>query len=156
MKHRACEIIELLAKGVEEALFPDSLANGLTLVVNLTVVLGLAWALPRGVEGDSRTMDRAWGLGVVALLLLSPMLEEHYLVLLLLPVSLIVLSVSDDSLGTGDRVLLVASLVLLATPYSLMRFAAFRSGPLALVASGKLAGVLGLAWLLVRLLRRGA
>ena len=136
--------------------FPDSLANGLTLVVNLTVVLGLAWALPRGVEGDSRTMDRAWGLGVVALLLLSPMLEEHYLVLLLLPVSLIVLSASDDSLGTGDRVLLVASLVLLATPYSLMRFAAFRSGPLALVTSGKLAGVLGLAWLLVRLLRRGA
>jgi len=30
MKHRACEIIELLAKGVEEALFPDSLANRVT------------------------------------------------------------------------------------------------------------------------------
>jgi hypothetical protein len=135
---------------------PDSFANGLTLVVNLAVVLGLAWALPRRVPGDSRTMDWAWGLGLVGLLLLSPMLEEHYLVILLLPVTLIVLCASDDAVGTGDRVLLVASLLLLGVPYSLMRFAAFQSGPLALAASGKLAGVLGLAWLLVRLLRRGA
>ncbi len=136
--------------------FPDAVATGLTLVVTLAVVLGLAWALPRGVARDSRTLDWAWGLGVVGLLLLSPMLEEHYLVVLLLPVALIVLHPSDDSLGTGDHVLLVASLLLLGLPYSLTRFAAFNSGPLALAASGKLVGVLGLAWLLVRRLRRSA
>lgn len=136
--------------------FPDAVATGLTLVVTLAVVLGLAWALPRGVPRDFLTLDWAWGLGVVGLLLLSPMLEEHYLVVLLLPVALIVVRAPDDSPGTGDRVLLVASLLLLGLPYSLMRFAAFQTGPLALAASGKLVGVLGLAWLLVRRLRRGA
>ncbi len=137
-------------------IFPPAVADGLTLAVILGVVAGFARVVPRRVAPGSRAFDRAWGLALAAALLISPMLEEHYVVVLLLPVALLVRDAVDESPPAGDRALLVASLLLLGVPYSLMRFAPFQSGPLALLASGRLLGVLALAWLLARGLRREA
>ena len=137
-------------------MFPEALADGLALAVDLVIVLAFARIVPRRVAGGCRAFDWAWGLGLCATLLLSPMLEEHYVVVLLLPVALLVLHAVDEPVRAGDRALLLAGLLLLGTPYSLMRFASFQSGPLALLASGKMLGIAALAWLLARLLRREA
>jgi hypothetical protein len=137
-------------------MLPAPAAAGLALALNGAVVLGFAWIVPRRLAGESRRLDWAWGLGLCALLLVSPMLEEHYVVVLLLPAALLVLRAVDDPLPVPDLALLVASLLLLGTPYSLIRLDAFWSGPLALLASGRMLGVAALAWLLARRLGREA
>jgi len=52
-----------------------------------------------------------------------------------------------------DLILLVASTLLLGSRYSLDRFPTFHTGVLSLLAAGKILGVGGLAWVLIRRLR---
>jgi N-acetylglucosaminyl-diphospho-decaprenol L-rhamnosyltransferase len=125
--------------------------EGLTLVVAAAVVIAFARALPRAVAPASAAFDWAWGLGLTAGLLLSPLAEEHHLVVLLLPITLLLLRVEACRAGTAS--VLVLSVLLIAARYSLARFPALHSGPDALLMVGKLAGVAGLAYVLARRLR---
>ncbi|MGH7378503.1 MAG: hypothetical protein ACREKK_13945, partial [Candidatus Methylomirabilales bacterium] len=104
---------------------------------------------------DSATADWAWGLGLTAVPLLSPVTEEHHLVVLLLPLMLLLLAEPWGRMGPRDQILLVGSALLLGSRYSLEQFPAFHQGALSLLATGKILGVAGLAWALVRRLRAG-
>jgi hypothetical protein len=142
-----------------DASYGAVLANGLTVILALALLVGLARATSHPTSPDSTAADWTWGLGLTVLWLLSPFMLEHHLVVLLLPLSLLLLTESDSSPSWRQQAVLVATILLLASRYSLERFPIFQNGVLSLLATGKLLGVAGLAWLLVRRLqaaRRGA
>jgi len=93
---------------------------------------------------------------VTAIPLLSPLTEEHHLVVLLLPLALILLARWEMALLSAESYLLLGSVLLLGSRYSLERFPVFHEGILSLLATGKLVGALCLAWLLMRVLREPA
>lgn len=132
------------------------LADGLTLAVDALFIIVFARAIPRGVSAASPAFDWAWVLVVTAVPLLSPLTEEHHLVVLLFPLALILLARWDMPLWSVDGGLVLASAILLASRYSLERFPVFHDGIPSLLAGGKLLGTICLAWLLTRLLRRCA
>lgn len=126
------------------------LAGGLTLAADGLLVVVLARAVPRGVSPGSAGFDWAWALAVTAVPLLSPLTEEHHLTVLLLPLALLLLARWDLPLLSPESGLLLASVLLLGSRYSLERFPVFHEGIPSLLAGGKLAGTLCLAWLLAR------
>jgi hypothetical protein len=132
------------------------LADGLTLAADAILVVTFARAIPRGVSPASPTFDWAWALVVTAVPLLSPLTEEHHLTVLLLPLALLLLARWDMALLSAESALLVASIILLGSRYSLERFPVFHAGIPSLLAGGKLAGTLCLAWLLTRVLKQPA
>jgi hypothetical protein len=143
--HRACD-------GLEGGRL---LADGLW-IMSSAAVLGLcAWAVPRSTASGSRALDWAFSLGFVAMLLLSPVTEEHHMVVLLLPLMLLLLSEPDEGGSSGEGVLLLVSVLLLGSLYSLVRFPLFNHGLWSLLEAGKTAGVVCLGWILVRRLRDG-
>jgi hypothetical protein len=131
-----------------------ALAAVLTLGLDGFLLVLFARTLRLSVPADSPAADWAWGLMLTAVPLLSPLTEEHHLVVLLLPVIFLLLTEPPPGAAAPDRILLVGSVLLLASRYSLEQFPAFHQGPLSLFAAGKLLGVAGLAWALVRRLRR--
>ncbi|HUF93030.1 MAG TPA: glycosyltransferase family 87 protein, partial [Candidatus Limnocylindria bacterium] len=134
-----------------DAAVGSRVVEGLALVVAGAVVVALARALPRAVAPASPAFDWAWGLGLAAVLLLSPLAEEHHLVVLLLPITLLLLRVEGCRAWTAA--VLVVSVLLIAARYSLARFPALHAGAGALLMMGKIAGVAGLAYVLARRLR---
>jgi hypothetical protein len=131
----------------------EILANSLTLILAIGLLLGLARSTSRPVPADSMAADWTWGLGLTSLWLLSPFMLEHHLVVLLLPLSLLLLTESSPPIPRADQTLLVGSVILLASRYSLERFPALHQGVLSLLGAGKLLGVACLAWILFRRLR---
>jgi hypothetical protein len=129
-------------------------ANGLILALDAVLLGVFALATPRTTTPDSVAVDWAWGIGLAAIMLLSPLTEEHHLVVLLLPLFLLWLRAPAGEMQTIDWTLLIASTLLLGSRYSFEQFPAFHQGPLSLLASGKLAGVALLAWALIRHLRK--
>jgi len=139
-------------------LFADSgrgvlLANGLTVIIALALLVGLARATSRPAPPDSIAADWTWGLGLTVLWLLSPFMLEHHLVVLLLPLILLLLTEPASPPSPWEQALLVATILLLVSRYSLDRFPIFQHGILSLLAAGKLLGLAGLAWVLGRRLR---
>jgi hypothetical protein len=132
------------------------LADGLTLAVDAILVVIVARAIPRGVRPDSPVFDWAWALVVTAIPLVSPLTEEHHLTVLLLPLALLLLARWDMPLRSAESGLLLASVLLLGSRYSLERFPVFQAGIPSLLAGGKLVGALCLAWLLTRVLKQPA
>jgi hypothetical protein len=132
------------------------LADGLTLVVDAILLVIVALAIPRGVRPDSPAFDWAWALVVTAIPLVSPLTEEHHLTVLLLPLALLLLARWDMPLLSAESGLLLASVLLLGSRYSLERFPVFHAGIPSLLAGGKLTGTLCLAWLLTRVLKEPA
>jgi hypothetical protein len=132
------------------------LADGLTLAVDAILVVIVARAIPRGVRPDSPVFDWAWALVVTAIPLVSPLTEEHHLTVLLLPLALLLLARWDMPLLSAESGLLLASVLLLGSRYSLERFPVFHAGIPSLLAGGKLVGALCLAWLLTRVLKQPA
>jgi hypothetical protein len=130
------------------------LAGGLTLIVDALIVVLLARAIPRGAPSASPAFDWAWGLAVTAIPLLSPLTEEHHLVILLLPLALLLMDGQERENVSVESMLLLGSVLLLASRYSLERFPVFREGVLSLLATGKILGVVCLEWLLARVARR--
>ncbi len=129
-------------------------ASVLTLTADGLIIVTLGRTIPRQVPPSSPGMDWIWGLGVTAIPLLSPLTEEHHLVLLLFPLFLLVLRDPGPQRQFADTGLLILSILLLGSRYSLERFPEFHAGLLSLLSTGKLLGVVGLAWVLSRRLRK--
>ena len=128
-------------------------ADSLWLVMGVGILVLCMRTIPRSLPRPSHAVDWAWGLGLCVMLLLSPLTEEHHLVVLLLPLTLLVLDRTDQPLRPREMAVLVASILLLGSRYSLERFPAFQQGILSLLTMGKLLGVIGLMWVLVGRLR---
>lgn len=129
------------------------LADGLTLAFDGGILAVFARALPRTIPAGSSALDWSWGLGLAAMLLLSPLTEEHHLVVLLLPLALLILGGPVNPMRPSDLVLLVGATLLLGSRYSLEQFPLFHQGWFSLLATGKLMGVAAVAWILLRRLR---
>jgi len=84
--------------------------------------------------------------------LLSPLTEEHHLVLLLLPLTLLILS--EPASNPADLILLVLAVLLLGSRYSFEQFSALHAGWPSLLMTAKLLGIAILTWLLIRRLRQ--
>ncbi len=142
-------LIRLLGASEEGRVLANALS--LTLDAALLVVLMKSTRGPHSPESPS--MDWSWGLGLTIIPLLSPLTEEHHLVVLLLPLTLLLLAEANAPTGWKDSVLLVTSILLVGSRYSFEQFPAFHRGPLSLLAAGKILGVAALVWVLVRRLR---
>jgi N-acetylglucosaminyl-diphospho-decaprenol L-rhamnosyltransferase len=130
-----------------------AIAVGAILAASLAILIVFARAIPRSIPPDSQKADWAWSLGLCAMLLVSPLTEEHHLVVLLFP--LLRLLCADVPLRAGEIPLALGAVILLGSRYSLDRFPMLHEGPLSLLTTGKLLGIVALAWLLVRRLRAG-
>ena len=130
-----------------------ALANAASLALDGTLLYLFARAIRGPLSPSSHSLDWVWGLGLTAVPLLSPLTEEHHLVVLLLPLTLLLLAESPAPGGWLDETLLIASILLLGSRYSFERFPAFHQGPLSLLAAGKILGVSALAWVLMRRLK---
>jgi len=130
----------------------DSTNTGPILIVcDALVLLFFARNLPRTAPAVSSVMQWSWGLGLSAILLLSPLTEEHHLVLLLLPLTLLILS--KPTSNPADLILLVLAVLLLGSRYSFEQFSALHAGWPSLLMTAKLLGIVTLTWLLIRRLR---
>jgi hypothetical protein len=129
------------------------LADVLTLAIDGAILVVLCRAIPRSVPLTSPVLDWVWGLGVTAIPLLSPLTEEHHLVVLLFPLALLLLTPSGVAICSAERLALIAGILLVGSRYSLERFPIFQQGVLSLIATGKLLGVACLSWVLLRALR---
>lgn len=132
------------------------LADGLTLAADALLVALFARTVPRTIPVASPAFDWAWGLAVTMVPLLSPLTEEHHLVVCLFPFALLLANRWDADVGAGESMLLLGSLLLIGSRYSLQRFPALQEGVLSLVGIGKVVGVSFLVWLLSRTVRRTA
>jgi N-acetylglucosaminyl-diphospho-decaprenol L-rhamnosyltransferase len=128
---------------------PPIVARAVTVGIDVALLALVVAALrsgPASPDGE----DWRWGILIAAVPLTTPMMEEHHLVVLILPLALAILG---PSLGRRDAGLLVASTVLLASRYSFVRFGSVQSGLAALALGGKLIGVVLLAATLALRLR---
>ena len=80
-------------------------------------------------------------------------MEEHHLVVLLLPLTILLLGAPDKLIRQKEWIILLVSVLLLGSRYSLEQFPTFHHGAFSLLATGKLLGVFGLAWVLISRLR---
>ncbi len=128
-------------------------ADSLWLVMGVGILVWCMRTIPHPLLPRPSAVDWAWGLGLCVMLLLSPLTEEHHLVVLLLPLTLLVLDRTDPPLRPRDVAVLVASILLLGSRYSFERLPAFHQGMLSLLMTGKLLGVIGLIWVLAGRLR---
>jgi hypothetical protein len=129
------------------------LADCLMLALDAALLLVFARAIPRPAPPGSIGLDWSWGLGLVAVVLLSPLTEEHHLVVLLFPFTLLLLYNAFATMSLKEQAVFVGSILLLGSRYSFERFPAFHQGSLSLLTIGKLLGAAALAWVLVTQLR---
>jgi glycosyl transferase family 87 len=130
-------------------------ADSLWLVMVGGILIWCMRSIPNPLPPCHPAVDWAWGLGLCVLLLLSPLTEEHHLVVLLLPLTLVVLGRTDPPLRPRDVTMLLASVLLLGSRYSFEQFPSFHQGILSLLMTGKLLGVIGLTLVLAARLRNG-
>jgi len=138
-------------------LLDGRVGTGVVEVAALAAAAGIltlaARAMRPAPDPGTPAFDWAFGLGLTTAVLVSPLTEEQHFVILLLPLVLLVMTPETRS---RDRVVLIASAVLIGARYSLERVPAVHAGLLSLLMTGKLAGVALLAWLLARRLRETA
>ncbi len=132
-----------------------ALVEVLSLAASAAILVFVIRAIPRPLPPGVAAIDWAWGVGLVAIPLLSPFMEEHHLTVLLLPVSILLLSLSERPMQPKEGMILLGSILLLGSRYSLENFPVFHQGVLSLLMTGKLLGAVGLAWVLVARLRTG-
>ncbi|MBX3234837.1 MAG: DUF2029 domain-containing protein [Nitrospiraceae bacterium] len=128
-------------------------AEGLWLTGSALLLLWVA-VVTRPVEGrGGYRLDWSWGIGLTAVLLISPMSEEHHFTVLLLPLLLLALSAPLQEFTGRDWVLLCGTLILLGGRYSFERFPSLHHGLSSLVMTGKTIGLGLLLWILSERLR---
>jgi hypothetical protein len=129
------------------------IANSLAVLVAAALLALAGRNIPRSAASAPPASDWTWSLALVGIPVISSFAEEHHLVILLLPLALLLLDESGPMAPVGDQALLIACIILLATPYSLDRFPIFHQGLPSLLANGKLLGAGTLAWILIRRLQ---
>ena len=142
-----------LMGGVDQS---GSLTSLLVMALDVALIIVFARATRGPVSSSSARLDWSWSLGLVAAMLFSPFTEEHHFVLLLFPLLLLLLGDAVSSMPQTERAALVFVVILLGSRFSLVQFPAFHQGALSLLATGKLLGVAGLAWVLVKRLHTQA
>jgi hypothetical protein len=130
-------------------------ADGLWLLSAGTVLVVIALTVPRSSARVPSASARVWGLGLVAMVFISPLTEEHHFVTLLFPLLWLVLDEQDGRWELLDWWLIVASVLLMGSLYSLAQFPEFHRGVPSLLMEGKLLGAGCLGWTLQRRLRTG-
>lgn len=135
--------------GVEQ---PDFRIEAMAIVVAFIVVAVVA-VVTRDAGRDREARIAAWALALAALPLATPLAEENQLVVQLIPL-LYALAQAPRLRTTGERLALLAAILLLASRYSLEDFAMFSHGILSLAQTGKIVGLALLAALIARLIGR--
>jgi hypothetical protein len=137
----------ILKRLVRLAGAPLAAASALTWTVNAVVLAVVGRAMLRR---SPDAADWQWGLALTSVILVSPMLEEHHVVLLLLPLGLVLLRPAPPgAAGFADTALVLAATLLLASRYSAVRFEATQL-LVVLSLAGKWLGAAALAVALVR------
>jgi hypothetical protein len=134
-----------------EAPAPQPLIEAVAVALAVGVAAVVAW----GVRGGGARADGllvAWAAALAAMPLMSPLTEEHHLVVSLVPLLVAIARVSVHP-SPADVALLAAATVLLAGRYSLESFPAFSMGVASLATTGKALGSVLLLAVLVRIAR---
>ncbi len=129
------------------------MADGCWLLAVGILLIGVAWCVPRSKAAAPSVLGWVWGLGLVAMVFISPLTEEHHLVMLLFPLAVLLLNEPYGRWEPLDWWLLVVSVLLVGSLYSLEQFPIFHRGALSLMMGGKLVGAWCLGWLLQRRIR---
>lgn len=129
-------------------------ADSIWMVGSLVFLLYLAMNIPRVTLPFSHPVDEVWGMGVAAVLLISPHTLEHHLVVLLLPLMMLLLRPEWSHWTRTNVVLFIGATLLLSARYSLERFPVFHQGWPSLLANGKLLGIVLLVVFLSRLVHQ--
>ena len=125
-------------------------AESLWLAAVIGVLVAVARSVPRSAASIPATRDWVWGLGLVVMVCISPLTEEHHLVVLLFPLALLLLKEPQGHWEPLDWWLLIGSVLLLGSLYSLEQFPVFHQGLWSIGMMGKLLGVGCLGWALQR------
>jgi hypothetical protein len=125
-------------------------AESLWLAAVIGVLVAVARSVSRSVASVPATLDWVWGLGLVVMVCISPLTEEHHLVVLLFPLALLLLKEPQGHWAPLDWGLLIGSVLLLGSLYSLEQFPVFHQGLWSIGMMGKLLGVGCLGWALQR------
>jgi glycosyl transferase family 87 len=130
---------------------PQPVIEALALALALGVAVLAAWGA-RGGRHRADAMLVAWAAALAAMPLLSPLTEEHHLVVSLIPLLFAISRVCALG-GPADVALLAGATALLAGRYSLEGFPVFATGVASLATAGKAAGAGLLLAVIVRLAR---
>ncbi len=125
-------------------------AESLWLAAVLGILIVVARSAPRSAASIPAARDWVWGLGLVVIALISPLTEEHHLVVLLFPLMLLLLKEPQGRWTQLDWGLLIGSVLLIGSLYSLEQFPGFHRGLWSVMIAGKLLGVGCLGWALQR------
>ncbi len=125
----------------------------LALAVVLVIIFGVMRVTRGAAEQGKEAMLAAWAVGLAALPLVSPLMEEHHLVVLLIPL-LFVIARADRLRTWSEMVFVIAAAVLLGSRYSIEAFPKFSGGLLSLAYGGKALGAAALAIVAGRLAHR--
>ena len=92
----------------EPLFYSPALARGLSLLSSAAVVAILAWEVRRDATG--RRCDVTFALAVIAMLLISPICWDHYLLLLLVPLAVAWMELPPSRFAQGILLLVVAAI----------------------------------------------
>lgn len=132
------------------------LADGLWLLAVGVLLIAVARGVPRSKAAVPAVLGWVWGLGLVVMAFISPLTEEHHLVTLLFPLALLLLNEPTGHWEPLDWWLLIGSVLLLGSLYSLEQFPVFHRGAGSIMMTGKLLGAGCLGWALHRRIQFGA
>ena len=141
-------VLHRLTGVLEPNVWVDALAIALAVAIIAAVLVST-----RDARADADGRLGGWMLALAALPLASPLAEENHFVVELIPL-LFVLARAFDFRTTAERVMVLTTILLLASRYSLEGFAALSTGMPALAQTGKIVGVAVLTVLTARLVRR--
>jgi hypothetical protein len=117
------------------------------------LLIVIARNVPRSSPAAPSALGWEWGLGLVVMTFISPLTEEHHMVTLLFPLALLLLKGPEGQWGPLDWWLLIGSVLLLGSLYSLEQFPVFHRGGWSILMTGKLLGAGCLGWMLLRRIR---
>ena len=132
------------------------IAESIWLAAVMGILIAVARSVPRSVASIPAARDWVWGLGLAVMVGISPLMEEHHLVVLLFPLMLLLLKEPQGHWTKLDWGLLIGSVLLLGSLYSLEQFPVFHRGLWSILMAGKLLGVGCLGWALQRRIRFSA
>ncbi len=129
------------------------IADACAAIVAIGLVIVSGRTISRSASLPPAAGDWIWGLGLIMIPLISPFTEQHHLVIVLLPLAFLILDASHQKRSWNEEAVILSSIILLASHYSLDQFPLFHRGLPSLLTSGKLLGLVMLAWVLINRIR---